>query len=324
MFIRIMLTLMDISYIFLSRATLEYFDCVKNPANGISYLEAEPSIQCYDWGNMKNPWTQYFPIALVLVCMYPFGIIYDVLLHAVSNSGQVESPGYGQDVRFFVRGLSPGVVQIQDLSLASPTRRCEQYHVVLARNNHESTRSIFGLFDDYFYRDDHSLLRGPSGIQTSGPFRVCGYFHLLREHLLRFDFSNRKSLEEIRRFSVLVQRSSHFRRLDDLPHLHLHGGYSVCRQICEKHSKGIVGVFFGEDKDSKAAKKAKIRRQDKLELDKRLSKKISMQTEKQKSLEKGPSLYRRMTLGSKRDILTPEELRAEARSKFVNSQLKES
>ena len=42
MFIRIMLTLMDISYIFLSRATLEYFDCVKNPANGISYLEAEP------------------------------------------------------------------------------------------------------------------------------------------------------------------------------------------------------------------------------------------------------------------------------------------
>jgi hypothetical protein len=31
-----------------------------------------------------------------------------------------------------------------------------------------------------------------------------------------------------------------------------------------------------------------------------------------------------MTLGSKRDILTPEELRAEARSKFVNSQLKEA
>ena len=70
MFIRIMLTLMDISYIFLSRATLEYFDCVPNEANGLYYLEPEPSVQCYVWGNTDNTWTRYFPIAMLLVCMY--------------------------------------------------------------------------------------------------------------------------------------------------------------------------------------------------------------------------------------------------------------
>jgi hypothetical protein len=76
-----------------------------------------------------------------------------------------------------------------------------------------------------------------------------------------------------------------------------------------KNSKGIAGVFFGEDKDSKKTTQEKL---DELE------------EKDRKALEKGPSLYRRMTIGSKKDVKTPEDLRAEARSKFVNEQLKES
>ena len=91
-----------------------------------------------------------------------------------------------------------------------------------------------------------------------------------------------------------------------------------------KGSKGISGVLFGDIKKFDTKENKKTTRKKLEELDKRLSKKISVKDEKQKSLEKGPSLYRRMTLGSKRDIMTPEELRAEARSKFVNAQLKEA
>ena len=32
-----------------AKATLQYFDCVKDPASGIYYLDSEPTIRCYDF-----------------------------------------------------------------------------------------------------------------------------------------------------------------------------------------------------------------------------------------------------------------------------------
>jgi hypothetical protein len=75
---RAMLTLLDISYIFLAKATLQYFDCVKDPASGIYYLDAEPTIRCFDFsadGWETSTYTRYFILACVLVVIYPFGII---------------------------------------------------------------------------------------------------------------------------------------------------------------------------------------------------------------------------------------------------------
>ena len=123
MFIRIMLILMDISP-FLSRAA-RYFDCVAQRME--SHLEAEPSIQCYDWGNMKNPWTQYFPIALVLVCMYPFGIILTFYFTLYRIRDKLNRPDTVKTFGFLYVGYRPAwyrykiLVLLRQLGVVSST-----------------------------------------------------------------------------------------------------------------------------------------------------------------------------------------------------------
>jgi len=324
MFIRIMLTLMDISYIFLSRATLEYFDCVKNPANGISYLEAEPSIQCYDWGNMKNPWTQYFPIALVLVCMYPFGIILTFYFTLYRIRDKLNRPDTVKTFGFLYVGYRPAwyrykiLVLLRQLGVVGSTMLFSQGTTMSQLGQSLGClMTIFIAMTIHFFADPQESKRldrlESAAIFISFVNIFSGLIFLTEKASKRFD-------DFLSWFNAVLI-------LGGLTIFLIYIFMEVTPFVVKsaKSNKGIVGVFFGDTKAYKGGKESKNTTADKLaQLDKRLSKKISMQTEKQKSLEKGPSLYRRMTLGSKRDALTPEELRAEARSKFVNSQLKES
>lgn len=324
MFIRIMLTLMDISYIFLSRATLEYFDCVKNPANGISYLEAEPSIQCYDWGNMKNPWTQYFPIALVLVCMYPFGIIVTFYFTLYRIRDKLNRPDTVKTFGFLYVGYRPAwyrykiLVLLRQLGVVGSTMLFSQGTTMSQLGQSLGClMTIFIAMTIHFFADPQESKRldrlESAAIFISFVNIFSGLIFLTEKASKRFD-------DFLSWFNAVLI-------LGGLAIFLIYISMEVTPFVVKsaKSNKGIVGVFFGDIKAFKGGKESKNTTADKLaQLDKRLSKKISMQTEKQKSSEKGPSLYRRMTLGSKRDALTPEELRAEARSKFVNSQLKES
>ena len=89
-----------------------------------------------------------------------------------------------------------------------------------------------------------------------GSIRVRGYFHLLREYLLWFDFPDGKSVRKIRRFSVLVQRRSHFRRRVYLL-IYITMEVTPFAVKAAKGSKGISGVLFGDIKkfDTKENKK---------------------------------------------------------------------
>ena len=324
MFIRIMLTLMDISYIFLSRATLEYFDCVKNPANGISYLEAEPSIQCYDWGNMKNPWTQYFPIALVLVCMYPFGIILTFYFTLYRIRDKLNRPDTVKTFGFLYVGYRPAwyrykiLVLLRQLGVVGSTMLFSQGTTMSQLGQSLGCMmTIFIAMTIHFFADPQESKRldrlESAAIFISFVNIFSGLIFLTEKASKRFD-------DFLSWFNAVLI-------LGGLTIFLIYIFMEVTPFVVKsaKSNKGIVGVFFGDSKGFKGGKESKNTTADKLaQLDKRLSKKISTKAEKQKSLEKGPSLYRRMTLGSKRDILTPEELRAEARSKFVNSQLKEA
>ena len=49
------------------------FDCVKNSANNVYYLDSEPHIECY--GDWSTTYMKVFPFAIFLVILYPLGII---------------------------------------------------------------------------------------------------------------------------------------------------------------------------------------------------------------------------------------------------------
>jgi len=308
MFIRIMLTLMDISYIFLSRATLEYFDCVKNPANGISYLEAEPSVQCYDWGNLKNPWTQYFPIALVLVCLYPFGIIMTFYFTLYRIRDKLNRPETVKTFGFLYVGYRPAwyrykiLVLLRQLGVVSSTMLFSQGTTMSQLGQSLGClMTIFIAMTIHFFADPQESKRldrlESAAIFISFVNIFSGLIFLTEKASKRFD-------DFLSWFNAVLI-------LGGLSIFLIYISMEVTPFVIKsaKNSKGIAGVFFGDDKDSKKTTQEKL---DELE------------GKEKTALEKGPSLYRRMTIGSKKDVKTPAELRAEARSKFVNEQLKES
>ena len=323
MFIRIMLTLMDISYIFLSRATLEYFDCVPNEANGLYYLEPEPSVQCYDWGNTDNTWTRYFPIAMLLVCMYPFGIVITFYFTLYRIRDRLNRPDTVKTYGFLYVGYRPAwyrykiLVLLRQLGVVASTMIWSQGTTSSKLSQSLGClMTIFIAMTIHFFADPQESKRldrlESAAIFISFVNIFSGLIFLTGKASERFDdflswFNAVLILGGVSIFLIYIT-------MEVTP-------FAV---KAAKGSKGISGVLFGDIKKFDANENKKTTRKKLEELDKRLSKKISVKDEKQKSLEKGPSLYRRMTLGSKRDIMTPEELRAEARSKFVNAQLKEA
>jgi hypothetical protein len=329
MFIRIMLTLMDISYIFLSRATLEYFDCVENPANGISYLESQPGIKCYDWGNLKNPWTRYFPIALALVIIYPFGIIVAFYFTLYRIREKLNRPDVVKTFGFLYVGYRPAwyrykiLVLLRQLGVVMSTMLFSQETKMSQLGQSLGCiMTIFVAMTIHFFADPQESKRldrlESAAIFVSFINIFSGLIFLTDKASAKFDdfLSYFNAVLILGALSIFVIYIS----LEVFPF--------VVKSV--KSSPGISGVIFGdvaEHDDEKKTTKQKLEaytQAKEKELQKRLSTKISLADERQASLSKGPSLYKRVTFGSKRDYKTPEELRKEARSKFIDEQIKKA
>eukprot|EP00232_Nephroselmis_pyriformis_P021000 CAMPEP_0182867028 /NCGR_PEP_ID=MMETSP0034_2-20130328/8500_1 /TAXON_ID=156128 /ORGANISM="Nephroselmis pyriformis, Strain CCMP717" /LENGTH=1460 /DNA_ID=CAMNT_0024999361 /DNA_START=106 /DNA_END=4485 /DNA_ORIENTATION=+ len=71
--VRSYLTFLHEAYIFLCLGVFAIFDCVKSHADGLYYLESEPSVQCWTMDS-SSPWGDVFPWALAAFFVYPIGI----------------------------------------------------------------------------------------------------------------------------------------------------------------------------------------------------------------------------------------------------------
>ena len=90
--IRALLTFFQVAYVFLAGSAFELFDCNKNDADGLYYLNSEPSVRC-GWPHGPNDtatkkWVDIYQLAIVTIVMYPVGIflLFATLLYMIRHS----------------------------------------------------------------------------------------------------------------------------------------------------------------------------------------------------------------------------------------------
>ena len=182
---------------------------------------------------------------MVLVCMYPFGIVVTFYFTLYRIRDRLNRPDTVKTVRLLYVGYRPAwyrykiLVLLRQLGVVASTMIWSQ-----GTTSSKLSQSLGCLMTIFIAMTIH-FFADPQESKRLDRLESAAIFISFVNIFSGLIFLTGKASERIRRFSVLVQRRrSHFRRRVYLPRLHHHGSHAVRGQGRERQQKTSAAFFW--------------------------------------------------------------------------------